>query len=166
MDTRCKIGFGGGCHWCTEAVFQLLKGVTHVAQGFIAAREPDSSYSEAVIVSYNQDELSLKELITVHLHTHNSTADHSLRTKYRSAIYVFDEGEINVVKKTLKSLQCNFKDPLITQVLLFGDFKPSETQFHNYYYSNPDKPFCKTYIDPKLDKLSANFSALLKGNHQ
>ncbi len=161
MQSIHKIGFGGGCHWCTEAVFQSLKGVTHVAQGFIAATEPESSYSEAVIVSYNHDELSLKELISVHLHTHNSTADHSLRTKYRSAVSVFDEQEISGVRNILRSLQKDFVDPLITQVLLNTDFKASEQQFHNYYYSNPGKPFCETYIAPKLNKINLAFADLI-----
>ncbi len=161
MQLIHKIGFGGGCHWCTEAVFQSLKGVTHVAQGFIAATEPNSLYSEAVIVSFKQDELSLKELISVHLHTHNSTADHSLRTKYRSAVYVFDQGEVLGVKDILRSLQKGFVDPLITQVLLYTDFKASEEQFHNYYYSNPEKPFCETYIAPKLNKINLDFTDLI-----
>lgn len=161
METIDKIGFGGGCHWCTEAVFQSLKGVTQVKQGFIAATEPDSLYSEAVIVSFKKDQLSLKELISVHLHTHNSTSDHSLRGKYRSAIYVFDEEEMRVVKAILRSLQTDFIDPLITKVLLYAHFKPSEEQFQNYYFSNPDKPFCETYIVPKLALLKDKFTILL-----
>ncbi|ALM07437.1 peptide methionine sulfoxide reductase [Sediminicola sp. YIK13] len=161
MQAIHKIGFGGGCHWCTEAVFQSLKGVTHVAQGFIAATEPESSYSEAVIVSFNQDELTLKELISVHLHTHNSTADHSFRRKYRSAVYVFDEREISGVRNILRYLQKDFVDPLITQVLLYKDFKASEEQFHNYYYTNPEKPFCETYIAPKLNKINLDFADLI-----
>jgi len=156
-----KIGFGGGCHWCTEAVFQSFKGVTHVAQGFISATEPESSYSEAVIVSYDEAQISLKELIAIHLNTHNSTADHSMRRKYRSAIYVFDEREIFGVKHILKSLQKDFVDPLITQVLLYTDFKASEEQFRNYYYSNPEKPFCETYIAPKLNKIKLDFRDLI-----
>lgn len=166
MDTISKVGFGGGCHWCTEAVFLSLRGVSLVAQGFIASQEANSSYSEAVIVSYDPNKISLKDLLSVHLHTHKSTVAHSMRKKYVSAVYVFEEQDINDVKNTLESLQGNFIDPIITQVLLFGDFKPSESQFHNYYYSNPDKPFCETYIVPKLEKLRTDFSELLKGANQ
>lgn len=161
METINKIAFGGGCHWCTEAVFLSLKGVRAVEQGFIAAKEPLSSFSEAVIVSYDEEQLSLKDLITVHLQTHNSTANHALRTKYRSAVYVFKTSGITEVKEILILLQKDFIDPLITQVLLYMDFKPSEAQFHNYYYSNPEKPFCETYIIPKLNKLSQYFPNLV-----
>lgn len=160
MDTIHKIGFGGGCHWCTEAVFLSLKGVHVVEQGFIAAKEPITSFSEAVIVSYNEAQISLKELIAIHLHTHNSTANHSMRTKYRSAVYVFDEMEITVVKDILSYLQKEFDDPLVTKALLYADFKASEEQFHNYYYSNPEKPFCETYIAPKLKKINVDFANL------
>ncbi len=165
MDTFCKIGFGGGCHWCTEAVFLSLKGVARVAQGFIASQE-NSNYSEAVIVSYDSSKISLKELLAVHLNTHNSTKDHSMRKKYRSAVYVFEEQDVNDVKTTLAFLQRNFVEPLITEVLLFGEFRPSEGQFHNYYYSNPDKPFCETYIAPKLKKVQTDFSELYKSRYQ
>jgi peptide-methionine (S)-S-oxide reductase len=161
MDTIRKIAFGGGCHWCTEAIFLSLKGVQKVEQGFIAATESASSFSEAVIVSHQEDHISLKKLIAIHLHTHKSTKDHSSRTKYRSAVYVFDTSEINEVKNILRSLQNDFVDPLITQVLLHTDFKPSEEQFKNYYYSNPEKSFCERYITPKLNKISNDFSNLI-----
>lgn len=160
MDTIHKIGLGGGCHWCTEAVFLSLKGVHRVEQGFIAAEEP-KSFSEAVIVSYDEGQISLKELIAIHLHTHNSTANHSMRTKYRSAVYVFEEPEIMVVENILGSLQNEFDDPLVTLALLYADFKASEEQFRNYYYSNPEKPFCETYIAPKLNKINVDFANLM-----
>lgn len=86
-----KVGFGGGCHWCTEAVFQSLVGVIKVEQGFIAPLEVRNAFSEAVVVHFNQDEIGLKNLIEIHLRTHNSTSAHSMRDKYRSAIYAFDE---------------------------------------------------------------------------
>ena len=78
-----KIALGGGCHWCTEAVFQSLKGVEKVEQGFVAPLQDLNSYSEAVIVHYNADLISLKDLIEVHLDTHKSTSNHSFRKKYR-----------------------------------------------------------------------------------
>jgi len=85
-----KIGFGGGCHWCTEAVFQALNGVQKVEQGFIRSDPPQDSFSEAVIVTFDSKILSLETLIEVHLRTHASTSSHKMRGKYRSAIYIFD----------------------------------------------------------------------------
>ncbi len=158
MKECSKIALGGGCHWCTEAVFQSLKGVHKVEQGFVAADGELATWSEAVIVHYRADQISLKNLIEVHLYTHKSTAAHSMRNKYRSAIYFFDEKDGKKAATILTDLQEGFKEKLVTKVLPFKRFKPSEKQFHNYYYTNPEKPFCETYISPKLSLLLERFS--------
>ena len=152
-----KIGLGGGCHWCTEAVFLSLIGVAKVEQGFIATKEDAVTFSEAIIVHYNPEIIRLGDLIQIHLYTHNSTADHSMRSKYRSAVYVFKHADFKKVEATLTRLQSDFSKPLVTKAQHFGAFKPSLPQFHNYYYSNPEKPFCDTYIAPKLALLMEKF---------
>ena len=153
-----KIGFGGGCHWCTEAVFQSLIGVSKVDQGFIASTGENSTFSEAVIVHYNPDTIPLHLLVEIHLRTHKSTVNHQMRSKYRSAIYVFSKEERNEVKQMLRSIQKEYANNLIVLVLLYHKFKPSEEQFANYYYKNPEKPFCINHIDPKLRILLKQFS--------
>ena len=153
-----KIGFGGGCHWCTEAVFQSLTGVSKVDQGFIASTGENRTFSEAVIVHFNPNTIPLRLLIEIHLRTHKSTVNHQMRSKYRSAIYVFSEVQFDEVKQMLQSMQKEFDNNLITRVLTFHEYKPSESQFANYYYNNPDKPFCKNHIDPKLRILLKQFS--------
>ena len=153
METIHKIAFGGGCHWCTEAVYKSLKGIISVEQGFVASDGEESSFSEAVIVSYEPSDISLEDLILIHLYTHKSTSDHSMRNKYRSAIYTF--GPLDVERSTLalQKFQENFKKPLVTKVLPFREFKVSDKAFQNYYYKNPYKPFCKTHIAPKIKLL-------------
>ena len=153
-----KIGFGGGCHWCTEAVFQSLNGVFKVEQGFIASTGGNSTFSEAVIVHFNPNTIPLRLLIEIHLRTHKSTVNHQMRSKYRSAIYVFSEVQFDEVKPMLQSMQKEFDNNLITAILSFHEFKPSGSQFANYYYNNPGKPFCKNHIDPKLRILMKQFS--------
>lgn len=153
-----KIGFGGGCHWCTEAVFQSLTGVSKVDQGFIASTGENSTFSEAVIVHFNPNTIPLRLLIEIHLRTHKSMVNHQMRSKYRSAIYVFSEVQLDEIRQMLRSMQKEFDKNLITGVLLVHEFKPSETWFANYYYNNPDKPFCKNHIDPKLKILLNQFS--------
>ena len=159
-----KIGFGGGCHWCTEAVYLSLKGVVNVEQGFIAQKEGASSFSEAVIVTYNTLEIGLRELIEIHLHTHKSTSEHSMRTKYRSAIYTFDETMYDLSTLYLRELQLDFEQKIITQVYSFKEFKYSNKEFQNYFYSDPEKPFCKTYIKPKLKLILQQFSKYADAN--
>ncbi|MGX1929306.1 peptide-methionine (S)-S-oxide reductase [Flagellimonas sp. 2504JD4-2] len=155
-----KVALGGGCHWCTEAVFLSLKGVVKVEQGFVSPKEDENAFSEAVVVSYDSALISMKDLITVHLHTHKSTSAHSFRNKYRSAVYVFSEEDFDRASNILKLLNSDFDQELITSVHYFNQFKPSEEQFHNYYYANPEKPFCETYISPKLQTILNKFGDL------
>jgi peptide-methionine (S)-S-oxide reductase len=158
MNKLNKIVLGGGCHWCTEAVFQSLIGVSKVEQGFVASTDANSEFSEAVIVYFDDSKIPLSILIEVHLHTHKSTSNHSMRTKYRSAIYTFSEDQNNLVKSHLELFQFQFQNKLITQILPFDRFKASREQIQNYYYNNPEKPFCESFINPKLQMLLKNFS--------
>lgn len=158
MQKIQKIGLGGGCHWCTEAVFQSLKGVFKVEQGFIASKGLHESFSEAVIVHFSEDTIALKDIISIHLHTHNSTSQHSMRNKYRSAVYVFSDADVSPLSIIVKNLQYDFDKKIITQVLPFGAFKTSDSKFHDYYYTDPKRPFCRTHIAPKLRLLLDKFS--------
>lgn len=158
MDNKIeKIGMGGGCHWCTEAVFEALVGVHRVEQGFVSSTGNDGAFSEAVIVHYDPTVISLKVLIEIHLHTHKSTSNHSMRTKYRSAVYSFSKDQHEEAESSLRELQPKFEEKLITKVCPFNIFKPSPQQFRNYYSSNPKRPFCQTYIAPKLSLLLQQF---------
>ena len=156
-----KIGFGGGCHWCTEAVFQSLKGVSQVDQGFISSTDPNEFFSEAVIVSYDSHIIDLKSLIEVHVRTHSSTSSHHLRDKYRSAIYYFFDSQATEATQALQEIQNDFEKPIITKVLPFFAFRESSEQYKNYYEQGPEKPFCKLYIDPKLNRIRKEYSHLV-----
>jgi len=153
-----KIGLGGGCHWCTEAVFLSLKGVLSVAQGWIASDNENSSFSEAIVLEYESDVIPIDVLIAVHLHTHSATSKHSMRGKYRSAIYYFTDEDRDRALASLYGFQHEFDAPLITQVLPFMDFKLNIAEQLNYYYTDPSRPFCQTYIDPKIKMLLEKFS--------
>ncbi|WP_298882027.1 peptide-methionine (S)-S-oxide reductase [uncultured Polaribacter sp.] len=158
-----KIAFGGGCHWCTEAVFQSLLGVDKVEQGWVASTQKNNTFSEAVIVHFDSSKTNLKTLIEIHLLTHKSTSNHSMRTKYRSAIYYFTPHQKLESLKIIDELQRQFDNKIITQVLEFKQFKPSTKEFQNYYQSNPQKPFCKRYINPKLALLQKEYKNEFKG---
>ena len=162
MKKLTRIGFGGGCHWCTEAIFQSLIGVDNVAQGWVQSTEVNDTFSEAVIVMFDANLIPLKVLTEIHLRTHKSTVQHSMRKKYRSAVYYFEEVHEEIIATILSELQHDFEEKIITQVLPFADFKPSHEAITNYYYSNPSKPFCEQYINPKLKLLLRDFSAYAK----
>lgn len=115
-----KIAMGGGCHWCTEAIYQALRGVVRVEQGFVASVGADSDFSEAVIVHYQTDQIDLNTLIKVHLLTHQSTSDHSMRHKYRSAIYTFSKAQYRKAQDLLAELKAIWGKPLSPRYIPSG----------------------------------------------
>jgi peptide-methionine (S)-S-oxide reductase len=153
-----KIGFGGSCHWCTEAIFRSLNGVTEVAQGWIASTGDDASFSEAIIVSFDDAAIGLETLIAVHLHTHSCTSVHNMRGKYRSAIYTFNNEQRDIAVHAFNNLQAGFKIPIITKILPFAEFKLNEENYLDYYYKDPSRPFCQNIVNPKLKILLAGFA--------
>jgi peptide-methionine (S)-S-oxide reductase len=157
-----SIGFGGSCHWCTEAIFQSLNGVTEVLQGWIASEGDASDLSEAVTVKYDPAIISFETLIAVHLHTHSCTAEHSMRSKYRSAIYTFYDEQVMPAVNAIKNLQQEFEQKIVTTVLPFKEFKLNKNEYLNYYYSNPAKLFCQNIVNPKLQSLIKRFSREVK----
>ena len=152
-----KVGLGGSCHWCTEAVFQSLVGVSKVEQGWISSDEY-AAMSEAVIVYFDSDTISLDVLIEVHLHTHSCTSTHRMREKYRSAVYVYNKMQRSTSIQIINSLQSQFEMPIITKVLDFDTFESNKEEYLDYYYNNPEKAFCKNQINPKLKKIMSMFA--------
>ncbi|MDP5077250.1 MAG: peptide-methionine (S)-S-oxide reductase, partial [Nonlabens sp.] len=116
MNKEHKLGLGGGCHWCTEAVMQVVPGIIQVDQGYIASVTPHERFSEAVLVSYSND-ADLELLIDIHLETHASTVNHSRRDDYRSAIYCMDNAQIDAIRVVLSSLSRKRNKQYITAIL-------------------------------------------------
>lgn len=153
-----KAGFGGGCHWCTEAVFSSLKGVSNVQQGWVSSVENNNWLSEGVVLEFNDAVIPFETLVAIHLYTHSSTSAHSMRGKYRSAVYTFSNDDAALAQNAITAIQPQFDKPIITQVLPFNRFEQSRDELLNYYYSNPEKPFCENYINPKLKVIIEKFS--------
>lgn len=163
MTTKLNsIAFGGGCHWCTEAVFQSLKGVFEVKQGWVHSIEPWSIWSEGVLLSYDENIISLADLIEIHLYTHGSTSTHKLTEKYRSAIYFFSKDQEAIANEAIKSISLSFEKPVITKVIPYVNFKINEAKYLNYYNTDKNRPFCEAIISPKLKKMSELFKDKLK----
>lgn len=158
MSEIQEIGLGGGCHWCTEAVFQSLKGVLNVQQGWIASTVPNQHFSEAILISFDSTIIEVSTLIEIHLLTHASTSDHSFRSKYRSAVYYKNEECSNQLQQIITGIQQDFNEKIVTKILPLIKFKLSFTEYLNYYQTRPEAPFCVTYISPKLVLLKKKFS--------
>ncbi len=133
-----------------------------MAQGFIRSDPPDDTWSEAVEVVFDPDGVDLRDLIAVHLATHASTSDHKMRGKYRSAIYAHNPSARQRSARLIRELSREADLPVVTRDLTHRGFKPSDPRFHDYYRSDPQRPFCQSYIEPKLAKLRARYATLLK----
>ena len=166
VSTLQRIGLGGGCHWCTEGVFVFLTGVVRVEQGWIAAAPPYDTPSEAVIVHFDTAVISEAELIAVHLETHAATSAHALRGKYRSAVYAFTDQDADRYQGILCELAADYPEPLQTLVLPFREFSASLPEHRDYYRSDPERPFCRRYITPKLRRLRHDRPELFFVNKQ
>lgn len=157
-----QIGLGGGCHWCTEGIFRAVIGVSHVRQGWVSARSPHASFSEAILLEYDPQLIALPELIAIHLHSHSCTNAHSMRVKYRSAVYVFDSKQEMESREAIEMLQADFDKKILTDVMYLQAFELNVDEYLDYYRKNPEKPFCKTYIEPKLRDLMGRYSLLFE----
>ena len=154
-----KLGLGGGCHWCTEAVFSSLNGVKNVQQGWLSSTAPNDQLSEGVLLEFDSEVIRLKDIVDIHLESHSSKANHSMRDKYRSAIYVQNKHDETDVLQQLALLKAENEQPNVTQVLPLNEFKcQSNEKYVDYFYQQPDKPFCKTHIMPKLKRLLVKHS--------
>ena len=154
MQTKLtKLGLGGSCHWCTEAIFLSLNGVLRVEQGWLSSFAEQDWLSEGIIVHFDSTVISLKDLVEIHLHTHSSTSNHSMRDKYRSAVYGFSVEQTKHAEEAIQGLQINFDNKIITKAWLMNAFEESREKIQNYYYKNPNKLFCKNIINPKLSLL-------------
>lgn len=154
-----KIGFGGGCHWCTEGVFQSLRGVIQVDQGYIRSDPPADTWAEAVIVTYEPSVIALDVLCDIHLRTHEAGRHYDIRSKYRSAIYTSNEEQDRAARDATAAANANGVKAVRTRVMRLLAFKPSEEQFKNYYRKNPERRFSRRFIDTKLDVLRTHYSS-------
>ena len=146
-------------------MFDSLRGVQHVQQGYVRSKPPAHADSEAVLVDFDCDVISLQVLVEVHLRTHSSGSSHVLRNKYRSAVYTFDAQQMVECKQMLSDMQSQFNHQLVTLVLPFVSFTESQPRYQKYYATNPDRPFCNTRIEPKLALLRRDYSQFVSGSN-
>lgn len=156
-----------GCFWCTEAVFQQLKGVVKVTSGYAGGSTINPTYddvcsgstghAEVSQIEYDPELISLNELLYVFWRLHDPTtlnrqgADHG--TQYRSIILYENDEERIVVENSMNEAQALFSDPIVTEITKLEKFYPAEDYHQDYYKDNRDYPYCRFVIDPKIEKL-------------
>lgn len=172
METEVAI-FGGGCFWCTEAVFIKVKGVTKVESGYAGGFVKNPSYrevcngttghAEVIRIEFNPKEVNYEELLRVFFLTHDPTTlnrqGNDVGTQYRSVIfYSLEEQKIkaeNFITELTNEKQ--FLNPIITEITAFTNFYKAEDYHQDYYSNNSSQPYCSIVIAPKLEKFRKLF---------
>jgi len=169
---------GAGCFWCTEAVFQELRGVEHVESGYTGGDTDDPTYervcmgntghAEAVQVHFDPGAVSFRQILEVFFATHDPTTSDQqgadIGTQYRSAIFYDSPEQREVAEDLIAELESGdlFDAPIVTQVLPLEKFWVAEGHHQDYYLQNPRQGYCRVVIDPKMAKFRTEYAALLR----
>lgn len=168
----------GGCFWCTEAVFQRVEGVESVTSGFTGGNIKNPPYrevvsgrtghAESINIKYDPNRITFEELLFIFFATHDPTTlnrqQNDVGTHYRSAIFYHSPDQKETAESVVKKLEeeKTFSDPIVTEITEAGPFYEAEQEHHDYYNQNPNQPYCRVIIDPKVQKLKHKFSGKVK----
>lgn len=160
--------FGGGCFWCTEAVFQEVKGVEKVVSGYSGGTVPGkptyrevcsglTGHAEVIQVTFNPNVISFKEILIIFMTTHDPTTLNSqggdTGTQYRSVIYYHSSTQKEVAEQVLKEVASYYEDKIVTEISQLDVFYEAEDYHQDYYKNNKEQGYCSFVITPKLAKL-------------
>ncbi len=170
--------FGNGCFWCTEAIFQQLKGVKTVLPGYTGGVIKNPSYeavctgrtghAEAIQITYDPKVISYRALLDVFFYTHDPTTlnrqGNDVGTQYRSAIFYHNDEQKKTAEEMISQLTSEkvYGDPIVTEISKMDIFYEAEDYHKNYYNNNKNQGYCRAVINPKLDKFVKKYSAKLK----
>jgi methionine-S-sulfoxide reductase len=172
-----QVTLGSGCFWCTEAVFQQLKGVKSAISGYSGGHVVNPTYeqvcngntghAEVIQVTYDPSQLSFTDVLRVFWQTHDPTTPnrqgHDVGTQYRSAIFYHNDAQRKLAEEYKKQLDAsgNFAAPIVTEIVPFEKFYPAEKYHQEYYEQNPEQQYCEYVIRPKVEKFRKEFADLI-----
>jgi peptide-methionine (S)-S-oxide reductase len=172
--------FGGGCFWCTEAVFNELRGVVSVMPGYAGGNVKDPTYeqvcggktqhAEVIRIEFDPSQIAYKDLLTVFFATHDPTTlnrqGNDVGTQYRSIILYSNEEQKREAEALIKELNqsSTHGKPVVTEVKPLDEFYEAEDYHRRYYENNPYQPYCQMMIVPKLHKVHKQFTEILKSH--
>jgi peptide-methionine (S)-S-oxide reductase len=170
--------FGGGCFWCTEAVFLMLKGVLDVSPGYAGGTKENPTYeeiangntghAEVIRIEFDPKEISFEDLLTVFFGTHDPTTPNrqgnDIGSQYRSVILYTNDAQKTIAEKFIRDLNASSKEgaPIVTEIAPFTKFYEAEDYHKKYYERNKNQSYCQIVINPKLAKVEKEFYELLK----
>jgi peptide-methionine (S)-S-oxide reductase len=167
----------GGCFWCLEAVFERLRGVERVVSGYTGGRgaatyrevcSGRTGHAEAIQVTYDPEQLPFREVLQVFFAFHDPTTQDrqgpDVGSQYRSAIFFGSPDQERIAREVIAELteQKVFPAPIVTEIAALGTFHAAEGYHQGYYRQNPEQPYCRAMIAPKVAKLRAKFASRLR----
>jgi len=172
------IVFGGGCFWCTEAVFQMLKGVVSVEPGYTGGTTENPTYeqictgrtghAEVIKIVYDPAVIGIQDLLTVFFATHDPSQinrqGNDVGTEYRSSVFYTTPEQKIETEKIIAEIDASSPEGgrVVTEVVPLGRFYPAEEYHQDYFARNPEKGYCQIVINPKVEKVQKKFADLLK----
>ena len=173
-----SVVFGGGCFWCTEAVFGMLKGVSKVEPGYAGGSVENPSYekvsggdtghAEVIRTTYDPAIISYEDLLTVFFGSHDPTTPNrqgaDTGEQYRSVILYETDEDKQAAEKMIKEVDASLKDGtrVVTQLIPLGKFFPAEEYHQKYFEKNTNAPYCQLVIEPKVEKVRKRFAELVR----
>ena len=158
----------GGCFWCLDSVFRDLHGVEKVESGYAGGQYPNPTYrdvcsgmtghAEVVQVTFDPSVISFRDLLGVFFTIHDPTTLNrqgaDVGTQYRSAVFYHSPEQRETTEQVIDELNRNkvWDDPIVTQVVSYSNYFPAEEYHQNYFAQNPDQPYCRVVIAPKVSK--------------
>lgn len=170
------ITLGGGCFWCTEAVFVRVRGVLDVESGYCNGHtlhptyaqvcEGDTGHNEVVRLVYDPQQISLRALLEIFFTIHDPTTlnrqGNDAGTQYRSGIYLSDEGDRELVQQVLDEVNAALSGRVVTEVLPLRNYSAAETYHQDYFENNPHQGYCAFVVGPKVQKFVQTFADKVK----
>lgn len=170
--------FGGGCFWCTEAVFLRVKGVSKVVSGYTGGLTKNPTYkevcsgltghAEVVQITFDPSVVTYEQLLDVFFYTHDPTTKNrqgaDVGTQYRSSVFFHDEAQKAAVQKMIAELDKSgdFDNPIVTTIEELKVFYAAEDYHQDYFAQNGDNPYCAAVVGPKVSKFQKRYKKLLK----
>ena len=174
--TTQEITLGGGCFWCTEAVFEQVEGVTAVESGYSngQAKQPTyeqvcsgtTGHNEVVRVTFDETRIGLREVLEIFFHTHDPTAlnrqGNDVGTQYRSGIYYRNAEQQHVAEAVLAEANAAQGGRVVTEVLPLANYSRAEDYHQHYFANHPGQGYCAFVVAPKVEKFKRTFAARFK----
>lgn len=179
-DSIQHITLGGGCFWCTEAVYEQVQGVTAVESGYCNGHVDKPSYeqvctgttghNEVVRISFDSEAISLREVLEIFFVIHDPTSlnrqGNDTGTQYRSGIYFESPEQEQVAREVLAELNASglYLTPVVTELLPLANYSKAEDHHQHYFAQNPDQGYCAFVVAPKVEKFRKTFARLAKAH--